>query len=178
MLIPSAVIIKKAHDLVRDCNEAPVDVIEIANTCGVTVLPYHLDNVSGVLVLKNGQPTIGFNQLESRVRNRFTIAHELGHYILHGKQEMVSDASDLFVDKDFKVRFRGNQESSKSEEIEANKFAAYLLMPDHLLKQEIENLEFSIEDESSIIDLAKKFDVSSIAMSIRLGNFGLFNSLK
>ena len=56
------------------------------------------DDVSGLLSIENGVGTIGYNQTEPKVRKRFTIAHELGHFELH------RDKSDLFVDKQFIYR--------------------------------------------------------------------------
>lgn len=78
--------------------------------------------------MDSGKGTIGFNPTESKTRQRFTIAHELGHFELH-KQD-----SGLFVDKEFKMLFR-DQNSSSGEirkEQEANAFAAAILMPENI----------------------------------------------
>ena len=59
---------------------APIQVEKIAKNLGLDVVPYDLgSNVSGVLYIQNGKGTIGFNPTESDVRQRFTIAHEIGH---------------------------------------------------------------------------------------------------
>ena len=55
---------------------APIDVRAIARHLGVRVRPSSFkEDVSGLLVLNDGKPTIGFNSLHPRVRQRFTIAH-------------------------------------------------------------------------------------------------------
>jgi Zn-dependent peptidase ImmA (M78 family) len=81
----------------------PIKIEDIARLEGLKIMPYPLESdVSGVLLIQeDGQGIIGYNQNESRVRRRFTIAHELGHYILH------KDESHLFVDKEFKI-YRSN----------------------------------------------------------------------
>lgn len=152
-------------------NDLPIKIEEVAKRRGLKVIPYPLEqDLSGILVIDaNGSSTIGYNQHESRVRRRFTIAHELGHYELH------KDKSSLFVDKNFKVMFRNASEPDHSNaqfEQEANVFAAYILMPDDFVAREIENLEFDLGSEESIRELAKRFEVSTTAMYYRLLNFG------
>ncbi|MGJ8592203.1 MAG: ImmA/IrrE family metallo-endopeptidase [Aquaticitalea sp.] len=122
------------------------------------------DKVSGLFVMKHDTPYIAFNSNHSKKRRRFTIAHELGHFILHSKSK------SLFVDKNKSVMYR-NSDSSSGEflkEREANAFAAALLMPRKLIEEEIK----SINDERIINDLADKFDVSTQAISFRLSNLG------
>lgn len=149
----------------------PIPVDEIAKKRGLTIKPYNLgEKVSGVLVMDSGKGTIGINPTESKVRQRFTVAHELGHFELH-KQE-----SGLFIDKEFKMLFR-DQNSSIGEvrkEQEANAFAAALLMPEKLLVKEIKNQNFDLNDEDSLKDLAKLFHVSIPAMTFRIANLNLF----
>jgi Zn-dependent peptidase ImmA (M78 family) len=149
----------------------PVPVNKIAESRGLTIKPYDLgEAVSGVLVIKQGVGTIGINPTESMVRQRFTVAHELGHFELH------NDGDELFVDKAFKVHFR-DQNSSKGEikkEQEANAFAAALLMPEKFIRKEIEKHSFDLSDEDSMKTLAKTFNVSVPAMTFRISNLGLF----
>lgn len=155
-------------------NELPVPVNEIAVKRGLEIKAYDLgEDVSGVLVIKDGLGFIGYNPTESKVRQRFTVAHELGHYELHNKQ----NESALFVDKEFKVEFR-NQDSSTGEmvrEREANAFAAALLMPEKLLIKEIKNHHFELSDDNNLQELAKLFNVSLSAMTFRLMNLKLLN---
>ena len=72
----------------------------------------------------SGEPPTGVNSLHAPVRQRFTIAHELGHAVLHARE-------GIHLDQAFRLRFR-DQTSAMAidpEEIDANSFAAELLMP-------------------------------------------------
>ena len=152
-------------------DELPVPVDQIAKKMGLEIQPYDLgENVSGVLVIDKGKGTIGFNNKESKVRKRFTIAHELGHYVVHYAN------NGIFIDKNFKIEFR-DQESSTGEllkEQEANAFAAAILMPEKFLIREIEARQLDLSDDGSLNELAKTFNVSTTAMSFRLANLNLF----
>jgi len=151
----------------------PIPIEDIAKRRGLEIKAYDLgENVSGVLVMKSGNGTIGFNPNESKVRQRFTIAHELGHYELH------KEDNTLFVDKDFKVLYR-DQNSSTGElkkEQEANAFAAAILMPEKLVRKEIKNYRLDLSDEESMKGFAKKFNVSVPAMTFRVVNLNLLES--
>ena len=116
----------------------------------------------------DGVVIIGVNSSHSIGRQRFTTAHELGHLILH-KDE------NLHVDERSPIGFR-NEESSlatKDVEIEANQFAAELLMPAELLEKEIAALPDDIEAEDAVVLLADRFQVSEQAMTIRLTSLGV-----
>ena len=146
----------------------PVHVEKIALKMDIAVAPTDLGpGISGALIINDGKATIGVNPTESKVRRRFTIAHELGHFLLH------KNSQNLFVEK--KVFFR-DEESSLGEEKrekEANAFAAALLMPSSFLKTEIDeavNKKSLESDEDLVHYLSKKFDVSEIAMTYRLVN--------
>lgn len=147
-------------------NNIPVTLDKIYNHLGISI-SYDLgDNVSGILVSKRGGSTvIGVNPNESNVRQRFTIAHEIGHYILH------KNKSELFVDEDYIVLKRSGEKDPY--ELEANVFAAALLMPEHLLEYHLKTLPLGNNTEDKIKILAKKFEVSSIAMTYRLTNLRL-----
>lgn len=154
--------------------ELPINVEEVARMRGLKVVPYPLEaEVSGILLIEGHHGTIGYNERESTVRRRFTIAHELGHYELH------RDLSHLFIDKNFKVMFRNTNAEVQTQdalyEQEANSFAAALLMPENLLNVEIENVGFDLGSEESIKTLAKRFNVSTTAMHYRMLNLGKFN---
>jgi Zn-dependent peptidase ImmA (M78 family) len=124
------------------------------------------DDLSGMIYIKDGIPIIGVNSLHHPHRQRFTIAHELGHLELH--REMIT--SKVHVDKDFPVLMRDPKSARGTEkvEIEANQFAAELLMPEALIKQALESEPFDIDDDSPIEELAKKFRVSRQALEYRI----------
>ncbi len=70
--------------------------------------------------------------LGSTVRQRFTIAHELGHFFLHRASSTVFvDAAPIFF------RDESSSNGSQREEIEANAFAAELLMPEDAIRQRL-----------------------------------------
>jgi len=113
---------------------------------------------------KDGSAVIGVNSSHPIQRQRFTIAHEIGHVLLHTDE-------NLHIDKNFPIGLR-NEISGKSvdeNEIEANQFAAALLMPPDFLKEDIKR--FVGKDVLfAIRKLAKKYKVSEQAMSIRLSS--------
>ncbi len=150
----------------------PVPVEKIALSLGVDVMPYNLgDEVSGILAINEGKGTIGYNLQHSKGRQRFTVAHELGHYIMHRNTK-----KELFVDKDYIVKFRSNKKYSSTElkqEKEANAFAAALLMPKKVVLQELFNEQNAPENELIEI-LAKRFEVSVPAMTYRISDLNNF----
>ena len=156
-----------------DAFNIPVRIDVVAHRLGLYIDEIPLDDeVSGILVVEDNQGTIGVNKFHSEVRRRFTIAHEIAHYILH------RDKSELFIDKKY-TAFR-NADSSSGEmriEIQANQFAASLLMPAILLKKEVAKLDdLDLGDDLALRRLAQKFDVSLQAMAYRLSNLGIFIS--
>jgi len=106
--------------------------------------------------------------MHAPVRRRFTIAHELGHLVLQ--------RDDLFhVDEKFPVAFR-SEDSSKAHspfEVEANQFAAELLMPEKLLMRDVAKLPLGLDVEEAIAELARRYEVSEQAMTIRLSALGV-----
>ena len=158
------------NNLLEGNKSLPIPIETIVSNQGIKLLSYDLgEGMSGVLIIEQGEATIGYNKNEHRVRNRFTIAHELGHYMLHKEK-------DLFVDKDFKIMFRTIPSNDVNEihEKEANEFAASILMPEDLLRREIDLLDLDYTDENAVKILAKKFDVSPISMSIRISKISFF----
>ncbi len=108
---------------------------------------------------------IGVANSQSSQRQRFTIAHELAHLILH-------DGEEVHVDKTFRVNLRSplSSKAEDVEEIEANTFAASLLMPIGFLKPDLQNVTLDIDDPSQIAKLADRYEVSTQAMTYRLMN--------
>ncbi len=167
---------KSAETIINDAGitSPGVPVDQIARKQGLKVLAYDLGaEISGVLVIAAGTGTIGFNPKDPKVRQRFTIAHELGHYLLHAKSEQ----EQLFVDSNFIVKFRKSKPYTKAEltqELEANAFAAALLMPKSILTEELQKAEYAELPELELIDrLAKLFGVSTPAMTYRLTNLNI-----
>lgn len=170
----NSLIEQKAEKLLIESKSysTPVKIKDCAKHLGIILKPIELDaDVSGFLLLKDDNTIhIGYNKSNPTNRIRFTIAHEIGHFVLHAKD------SKLFVDKEEKVLYRDGNSSTGEllKEKEANAFAAALLMPERLLRQEIEKHKDETK-EKSIATLAKKFIVSEQAITIRLTNLGFID---
>lgn len=150
----------------------PIDVEEVARQRGLQVVPHDLgEGVSGALFIDGGVATIGYNPHHHDVRQRFTIAHELGHYELHAR------SSPLFVDRGFVVAYRDGRSSTGEvlKERQANAFAAALLMPADAIREAIQDFELDLtaEDEVSLRPLAQRFGVSVQALTFRILNLNV-----
>jgi Zn-dependent peptidase ImmA (M78 family) len=152
--------------------KVPVPIEVVAHRLNLTTEASVLgDNVSGMLVVENDRGAIGYNSSHARVRQRFTVAHEIAHYVLHLKKNL---RSQLFIDPF--VIFRRDDNSSTGndrEEVEANRFGAALLMPSTLALREIKKHGLDLDDEDALAFLAKRFRVSTVAMTYRLNTLGL-----
>ena len=131
------------------------------------------DDISGILYRGEKQTIIGINSTHSKARQRFTIAHEIGHLVLHD--------GELFVDQSVRVNFRDKRSSlaEDKQEIEANKFAAELLMPKEMIRREVVKCiakKRAATEPQLIIELARIFEVSEQAMGYRLFNLGIISS--
>ncbi len=148
----------------------PVDPVLLANRLGIKVYNARFsdESISG-MVRKNGN-NIAFliNENEPPYRKRFTIAHELGHHFLH--LSGIEDADIITKKEDL---FRGHDTDDlesiqvKRKEIQANQFAAGLLMPIPLLR------ELYTTQTKELSTLARMFNVSEEAMGYRLDNLRL-----
>lgn len=150
-----------AHDIIRaHQTSSPVDVVALAEALGLKVFADALPaGVSGQIVKRPeyGSPSgysIIVNSKEAPVRQRFTVAHEIAHFVLH--KDMIGDGIQE------STLYRANGFSSK-QEVEANKLAADVLMPWHLLSPIVN------ATPRTPAELAEVFNVSEVAMSIRLG---------
>ena len=146
----------------------PVPVDKIVRALGVKLRFSPLDDeLSGMVYIKDDDTIIGVNAMHHPNRQRFTIAHELGHIKLHKK----FITNEVHVDKQFPMLMRDTKAAKGIDniEIEANSFAAELLMPEKFIKEELNNEGFDIDDDDFISNLSKKFKVSTHALQLRLG---------
>ena len=142
---------------------APVPVERVARILGIKVKRTDLGgDCSGVLVRNGNRAVIGINSQHSINRRRFSIAHEIGHFDLH--------RGDTYIDRGYRIHFRDLDSGSgtKREEMEANAFAAALLMPATLVRNAFERQPFEFTEDNVLEMLAKKFKVSTQAMTYRL----------
>ena len=140
----------------------PVSLSAIARALGVAVKAATLPpGISGEIRPDgeaDGKFVIRVNRHDIPERQRFTVAHELGHFLLHRDQIGRGIEDDVL----FRSRL------SDWREAEANRIAADILMPEALIKEAYrEAKSIGVEDISAY--LARQFDVSEAAMKIRLG---------
>ena len=112
--------------------------------------------ISGVLAKEDEESFhIVVNANEPEERQRFTAAHELGHYFMH--------RNVLHIGGEIKDRYILKAEGMSDEkEVEANEFAGAFLMP---LDKVFEAMKLG---KTSVESLASHFRVSVIAMANRL----------
>lgn len=159
--------IEEARKLVVefDVEKPPINLDRIVRTKEIVVQYGPLDgDLSGMAFYKDGHPVIGVNSLHHPNRQRFTVAHELGHIILH--REEIEKA--IHLDKGSLQRGALASMGTDQVEIDANRFAAELLMPTSLLKTMLDGRTVDLEDDVAIAELAKRFRVSEAAMRFRL----------
>lgn len=134
-----------------------VDIESIITSQGILLLKEPMPTMkSGYLKKDHEKWKIVVNSEHHIKRQRFTMAHELAHYIYH------RESGDSFEDEE--IFFR--DETSNSIEITANRFASDLLINPQILEKKIS------EGMTNIEDLASHFNVSSIAVKIQLTNMG------
>lgn len=155
----------------HNVTSAPVDVFQIAKSMDLEIHQEKTDDdLSGFLYRdpKSKRAVIGVNSRHSTVRQRFTVAHEIAHHELHSDDE-------IHVDKGYEIKLRDgkSKEGTDLEEMEANLFAAELLMPDGFLIRDIAEMgRVDLSSEEALKDLAKRYQVSPQALAFRLAYLG------
>lgn len=163
--------ILRDHGLLR----APVDPLKIARALDVKVLNavFSEANKSGAIVKRGENFQIYLNTNDTPARKRFTIAHEIGHRLLH--MSLTNDSEFIDTEDNFRsssIAEDAHWNDERQKEWEANAFAAALLMNGTLVQQEW-------NERKDPDFLAWKFQVSPMAMTIRLSRTTtkLLNSL-
>lgn len=156
--------IDPVHQAVLDAyaGAIPVPVGKLAQELGLTVSLASLSpSISGLIEPDATAPAqfrIRINRYESDERQRFTIAHEIAHYLLH--RDYIRSG---IVDS---VMYRSSLSSKR--EAEANRLAADIVMPMGKVLEELRRLG-GARDEANAIALARAFKVSLPAMKVRIG---------
>ena len=149
---------------------APVNVEKIAESLGISVkYESAKSEISGFLFrdYNDDKAIIGVNENHHPNRQRFTIAHEIAHFMLHKFEGFHFDGISL------KMRDENSSKGTIKEEREANKFASELLMPEIFIEKDILEYEHSDLLFGDVLpNLAKKYQVSESALSFRLANLG------
>lgn len=148
---------RKADELTEVYSSPPIPVLEIAEQNGVNVIFANFgsssERVAGYCDFRNAKLFVNADDVPRR--QSFTISHELGHWVMH---------RSIFVDnpETYPVLPRFSRPSNNGPyEKEANKFAAHLLVPDHLLQP-------VLNPTVSAVTLADIFFVSRTMMEIRM----------
>lgn len=156
------IITQITHTLLTDYRvfEGYTKVVKLAQALGVNILltTFKDEHVAGMLKFENNEVNLYVNENQSANRQRFTIAHELGHYILH-RDFVQSHKVSVFYRKDFDNYFDRIEE-------QANKFAATLLMPERAVKG-LWDIYHSIDVLATILKVSKQ------AMYVRLVKLGV-----
>lgn len=161
--------------LISEAREiAPVPVFTLAKQLGLGCEPRPLgSDISGMLEkAPGGQYRLYYNENDPETRQRFTVAHEIGHFILH--RALLGDGVD--DDAAYRSTMKGKHKNlaiGPREETQANQFAASLLMPEKLIRS-IQKRDRSITPE----ELARRLRVSTKAMEIRLSGISPFQPLE
>ena len=148
----------------------PIPIEEILLRFNIVIGEAPSNEYSGLLIRKENGALIGLNSDEPYSRKRFTIAHELGHFLFDLN-------SDAFVDR---IEYRDNKSNTikNPKESRADMFAAALLMPSEFIKNDFAKIkEAGIFLEEHLQSLADKYAVSKLAMWYRLTNLGLIKKV-
>lgn len=159
----------RAKDVLRKhgLTSIPVDPVVLANRLGMTVnnAKFSDDNIVGMIAKRGENVSLLVNQSDPPFRKRFTIAHELGHHFLHLLEdgEFVDSEADLFRQPPVE---QADITPARRKEIQANMFAAALLMP-------AEEVAARWKEFPSVEQMARVFNVSEAAMGFRVDQLGV-----
>lgn len=145
----------------RHMAEIPVKLGAMAHELGLLVkLSTMKPGESGMIAKVDDNYMIRINRHETRERQRYTLAHEIAHFLLH--RDVIDQSVAGIVDN---VLYRSG--APEKMEYEANRLAADLVMPKTLVATKVKSLGALVSEE--VIDhMANTFQVSKVAMEIRL----------
>lgn len=140
----------------------------VESRCGIPVLiePFSADHIAGVILRQaSGDSFVGINADHGPVKQRFTLAHEVGHVEM-GHQPRVELVADLFGGR-----------TRDGQEVEANYFAAEFLAPRPAVRQWVEDRDLLGKiDADAVARLALSFGVSFPTTCYRLERAGLIGT--
>ncbi|MDR0675826.1 MAG: ImmA/IrrE family metallo-endopeptidase [Elusimicrobiota bacterium] len=153
-----------------DCSfneKKSIDIVSLANTLGIAVYSEIMDSDESAFIVKDGEQfKIIVNENQNKERQRFSIAHEIAHFVLH--KSHISDGS--------KIGRESIDSLDNEKEIEADDLAANIIMPVKYVDEYLETLKIEkktfIKDEKIIKKIASNFAVSKPAIILRLRNLG------
>lgn len=147
----------------------PVDIVGIILALGIDyVEEIRPESLSGLIERYGDGYRIVVNSGHSRVRRRFTAAHELGHYVYH--RDLIGDGiydDAAYRANDLSGRYR-NPKIGLAHETQANRFASVVLMPSALIDRLMSERNLDQYNSQNLRELARLLDVSEQALRIRL----------
>ena len=144
---------------ITEPQEINLEVIAWDNDALIKVRP--LSGCEARIVGNGNKGIISINAESGQPRQRFSAAHELGHWMLHRGESFMCRSEDI-----------GNPQGNTSQkEREADNFAADLILPHYMLRQSVK--QFAKMDFETVRDIADAYSTSLTATSIRLveGNY-------
>ena len=142
----------------------PVNLKRLAKRMNITLEYMPLkDELSGMSFIEDGRAYIGVNSLHSINRQRFTIAHEIGHHVLHEKLLRTGTHVDTIILRRDHLSAKGTD----SAEVQANAFASELLVPNYLLESKLPS-GADMQNDELLQRLANEMKISSTALHYRL----------
>lgn len=154
---------KKEKDFIQKWRNIPFNIEACIKDLGILLIKEDMNDLSAYLEKRpNGQWVIGVNKYHHPNRQRFSMAHELGHYI--NDQDFFKRESRL----DDIILLRTN--SINEREMRANEFASEILIPSEFFKDLIIN-----QGKRNIIELSSFFKVSPAAIKYKAFKLGLID---
>ena len=141
-----------ANELIEKLElEPPIDLYELCKICNIEIVKENLKNAYAYFRIRKGKKVIFLNNsIVNTEKEKFTIAHELGHYFLPNHLEKVDD---MYTRTDYMYK-----NERKKIETDVDKFAAELIMPSKFINPELERI--SLRNFKQLEELAQKYQVS------------------
>lgn len=155
-----------------DKNQIPVPIVKVMTSLGFQVVSGELEeNISGIIAVDENlskkfasNKVIAINNLDNLGHQRFTIAHELAHYLFD---------FDVSNDIDYYNAYDTEKADNSPVEKRANFFAANLLMPEHIFREEFKKNRVENNLYTTTQKLADIFEVSMEAVRRRIRELSL-----
>lgn len=170
--------IARATDTLAACHltDIPVPIEDIAQRYGFDISTLALPaDTTAVIVRAHGRQIIGVNDDHTNQRRRFSVAHSIGHVVMH-LPARPPQCGDAVVDHLTETLIRTDSLDPQPRCIEANAFASQLLMPRNIVMERFRRSvrKFTMR-EHLIGEIADAFEVSRTAMGIRLASMHLID---
>lgn len=141
-----------------------IDIEAVAQACNATVVYEPLEGCEARIVGAHDRAVITVNESAPRARQRFSAAHELGHWVHDRGKVAFACAEGQFV----------GEWGAANPERRANRFAADLLLPRKMFKRRSRHKPVTF---ATVRQLAEQFETSLTATAIRLVELGSFPAM-